>query len=55
MNYPAWLPSALGIVLYVWQAWEFYRRGDYPSTLIYVCYAGALVGFVWQIKRTFHG
>lgn len=38
----------LAMILYAVIAIGHYRQKDYPHFLIWLCYAGSLVGFYWD-------
>lgn len=37
---------ALGIVLYLLAAWDFYRKSNFPLCWVFVCYALSNIGFL---------
>lgn len=50
-----WLPLALAGGLYLWQALEYARVGEYPMALAFVAYSVANLGFILDIMRRLNG
>ena len=48
MTLPGWTPLALATALYLWQAWEYYTRGQFPLMAVFVGYAIANCALIWD-------
>ena len=44
-----WLPLALGCVLYMWQAWEYWRLGNSGLAFTFFGYTLANLGFIYSV------
>lgn len=41
------LPLWLATGLYAWQAWEFFRAGNFGLAVVFVAYGVANMGFIY--------
>ena len=42
----------MAIVLYGFIAFSFFRKKDYPMTLVFICYAVSNIGFLLAFLKT---
>ena len=42
------LPLSVVTVLYLWQAFEYYRAGDSGDVVVFIGYSLANLGFLWR-------
>lgn len=48
---PGWLPLAIVTALYLWQAAEYWFRGGHAMALVFLGYALANLGLIWDFGR----
>ena len=52
MTLPGWTPLALATALYMWQAGEYFTRGQMPLGFVFIGYSVANLGLIFDfIKR----